>query len=114
MEIPFEHDRDTNVGLIAMVGALGIVGFVLVVILLEAWFYNWREDLAAAKAIAPNDPRTALGQMLVAQQEQLAGYRWIDYSKGVCALPIERAMDLVGEELATTKSGSSEASHDKH
>ena len=37
-------------------------GFVLIVILLQAWFYNWQEELAAAKVAADQHPRTPLGQ----------------------------------------------------
>ncbi|MGA2031382.1 MAG: hypothetical protein ABSG68_03930 [Thermoguttaceae bacterium] len=107
----YVHDNDTNAGLIALVGALATVGVLLIVILLHAWFYNWKEDIAGAKALPPGDPRTPLGRALVEQEEQLGSYHWINREARVQAIPIQRAMELVAAEMS--EANKPEASHGK-
>lgn len=52
-------------------------------------------------AATPADTR----QARAAQSERLAHYAWIDQPKGVVALPIERAMELVLPELRGKEPG---------
>lgn len=95
----FEPD-DVNVGLLGLVGLFIAVVLSLIVILLQAWFYDWKGDLAAGRTTAAYASQTTLSQALVEQQSQINSYRWINREAGVRAIPIERAMDVVTKELA--------------
>ena len=44
------------------------------------------------------DPQQDLEQLRRKQQELLNSYGWVDRDAGVVRIPIERAMDLVGEK----------------
>jgi hypothetical protein len=96
---PVERD-EVSIPLLGLVGALIVVVTLLVAILLQAWFYAGKADLAAEKAIPADDPQTALGQSLLDQQAQINSYRWINRQAQVRAIPIQRAMELVARELA--------------
>ena len=104
-ESTVERD-EINAGLLGMVGAFIAVGVLLIIVLLQAWFYNWRGEITAAATLATNDPRTPLGQAILEQQQQINSYRWINREAHVRAIPIERAMELVVEEMAPAKNPS--------
>ena len=91
---------NVDVGLVGVVGVFGVVTFVLIVILMQAWFYSWKQDAAASRLVASDDPQTALGALRSEQQERLGSYRWIDRDAGVRAIPIDRAMQVVAQEMA--------------
>ncbi len=94
-------ERDEiDAGLLGVVGTFIAVVLVLIVVLLQAWFYNWREAFATARSLPATDPSTPLGRALVEQQEQIHGYRWVNREAKVLAIPIERAMELVAKEMA--------------
>jgi hypothetical protein len=95
----FESD-EINSGLLTVIGVFLAVAVVLIVVLLQAWFYNWKEDLATARNLPSNDPQTLLGRVMVEHQEQLNGNHWINRDAKVLAIPIDRAMDLVAKEMA--------------
>jgi hypothetical protein len=95
-----QYGDQVNAGLIAMIGLFAAVVLLLIVVLLQAWFYNWKEGLAAAQLVPVDDPQTPLGQMRIEQEEQIDSYHWVDRQKQVRAIPIGRAMALVAEELA--------------
>ena len=103
---PTSHDASSverdeiNIGVLAMTGALITVVVVLVAILLQAWFYHGKGDLSTARTVMTTAPHTALGQALVEQQEKISTYRWINREAKTVAIPIERAMKLVADELA--------------
>jgi hypothetical protein len=92
---------EVNTGMMVIVGAFIAVVFVLVVVLIQAWFYNLREDVAARRTLPATDPQTALGRALLEQEEQLNSYRWINRQAKIRAVPIEQAMKLVTAELAS-------------
>ena len=62
---------EVNVGLLAVVGTFAAVVVVLIVVLLQAWFYNWRGSVAEAKLLPMNSPETPLGRALLEQQEKI-------------------------------------------
>ena len=90
-------------GLLAVVGTFTAVVVVLIVVLLQAWFYNWRGSMAEAKILPMNSPETPLGRALVEQQEKINSYHWINREAQVRAIPIERAMELVAQEMAAAQ-----------
>ena len=104
---------NVNAGLIGMVGVFATVVFLLIVVLVQAWFYTWKAEFAAEKYRPADDPQSPLGLMLSEQQAQIGSYHWVDRKAGVRAIPVERAMTLVADEMAAAqKKSSSEVKHD--
>ncbi len=95
----FEGD-EINAGLLTVIGAFLAVTVFLIVVLLQAWFYNWKADATAAGTIPASDPQSLLGRAVLEQQEQLNSYHWVQREANVRAIPIERAMQLVAAEMA--------------
>jgi hypothetical protein len=105
---------EVNAGLVAIVGVFAAVVFLLIVVLLQAWFYNWKGQIATARAVPPDSLETPLGRMLAEQQTQIDSYHWVDRKAGVRAIPIQRAMEIVAAEMAGKGSEKkSEVKHDK-
>ena len=76
-----------------------VVGFALVFIIvlgLEALFAKTQEEEVARKTFGTATNEITL--LRSTQRERLAGYRWVDKPRGVVAIPIERAMELVMSE----------------
>ena len=57
---PIEPD-EVNVGLLGVVGTFLAVVVVLIVVLLQAWFYNWRASIAQERTLPSDSPRDAAG-----------------------------------------------------
>jgi hypothetical protein len=104
----FEGD-EINAGLLTVIGAFLAVTVFLIVVLLQAWFYNWKADAAASQTVATNDPDSLLGRALVEQQEQINSYHWIQREANVRAIPVERAMQLVTAEMAAQQAAAQKA-----
>ena len=100
---------EVNVGLLAVVGTFTAVVVVLIVVLLQAWFYNWRGSIAEAKILPMNSPETPLGRSIIEQQEKINSYHWINREAQLRAIPIERAMEVVAQEMAAAQSPSAKA-----
>jgi hypothetical protein len=102
-QAPSVEPDEVNVGLLAVVGTFAAVVVVLIVVLLQAWFYNWRGSTADATTLPMNSPETPLGRALVEQQEKLGSYHWINREANLRAIPIQRAMELVVQEMAAAQ-----------
>lgn len=87
------RDLDPDAALTAVVGIVGAVLLVVVVLVLQAYFYETESREAERKTVAPAFEE--LVAQRAEQQEQLNSYRWIDEKAGIVGLPIERAMELV-------------------
>jgi hypothetical protein len=103
---PSVEPDEVNVGLLAVVGTFAAVVVVLIVVLLQAWFYNWRGSMADAKTLPMNSPETPLGRALVEQQEKINSYHWVNREAHVRAIPIQRAMELEVQEMAAAQKSS--------
>ena len=89
---------DVNTPVIALVGFLSALLFFVIVVFLEVIFY-WTE--ARQRYVSDfGEPPQELATMVHNQQARLAEYRWIDQPKGVVAIPIDRAMELVVADLS--------------
>jgi hypothetical protein len=80
----------------AMTVVLGAILLFVIVVGLQALFYQTRDDEVAAKSYA--QPPQELAQVRSEQLERIRGYHWVDQPHGVVAIPIDRAMDLIVEE----------------
>jgi hypothetical protein len=89
---------DVNTPVIALVGFISALVFFAIIILLEVVFY-WTESQQRYEQ-AVSQPPLELATLVHNQQARLAEYRWIDEKKGVVAIPIDRAMEMVVADLA--------------
>lgn len=76
-----------------LVIALAFLLFMTVV----QWRLGWPTRTMVGAEQAAGDS-SELRQLQEAQRKQLASYRWLDKSKGVVGIPIDRAMELVFRE----------------
>ena len=78
---------------ITVVGALLVF---VIVIALQAFFYN-SEEAERGRKVYSEAPEE-LARLRAQQLEGLRSYRWIDSQKGVVAIPVQRAMELIVRE----------------
>src|SRR5262249_9780147 len=90
-----EKDRINNAA-VALVGGGGTILLVVIVLGLQVLFYSMTDAETARKDSPVTSPE--LAAELTRQRERLATYRVVDPAKGVVAIPIDRAMDLVVRE----------------
>lgn len=111
-DVRFEP-KDVNAKNVVFTGAAVLIGAWVVVCLMYFFFsllQNHREavmepsiPVADQRPAAPPEPRIQASprtdlQRYEAQQDYLLNhYLWVDKSKGVVAIPIERAMDLIAQ-----------------
>jgi hypothetical protein len=89
---PEPSDRDA---LLSAIGWLGAI-FLFAVIVAIAWLPNQAAD-AEQKA---SEERIRIRNETLARQIRLANsYDWVDQSKGIVRIPIERAMQITVEEM---------------
>ena len=91
-------DYGIQIGRVFFVGLLGVILTVDVIVGLQALYY-WQVDRTETAEELYQTPRK-LNSLLDAQRTQLTDYRMMDAKKGIVAIPIGRAMDLVVAELS--------------
>ncbi len=65
------------------------------------WFVTYERKVIASHDAQRRDLRLKnLDDLTVENQKILTNYRWIDKGKGIVAIPIERAMELVIPDLS--------------
>ncbi len=89
---------DVNTPVIALVGFISALLFFAIIVLLEVVFY-WAEARQRYERDVSQPPQE-LATLMHNQQARLAEYRWVDEKKGVVAIPIDRAMELVVADLS--------------
>lgn len=89
---------DVNTQAIAMVGLISALLFFAAIILLEVMFYRMEAQQRYDKDVS--QPFVELTTLVDRQRAKLADYRWVDEKKGMVAIPIDRAMELVVADLS--------------
>jgi len=89
---------DIGVGMLTVLGTLCAVALLLIVVLLQAWFYNWKDDLLAQRT-GPIDEQAAPTAIAALQSRRIETYGWADAKKHIRAIPISRAMELIVQEF---------------
>jgi hypothetical protein len=92
-----EYD-DIKTSSIALVGFVGLIVLVAIIFALQFFYYQAAEAQTRQKDL--DQPVVELENAVHSQQAKLVGCRWIDQPKGVVAIPIDRAMELVVQEAA--------------
>ena len=87
---------DPDVPLSAVIGLIGAILVFVIIVALQAVFYNMEAAEYERKVTSQRDEE--LARLEAEQRESLATYRWIDQGGGVVGIPIERAMELVATE----------------
>jgi hypothetical protein len=77
------------------------VSLVLIVVLLQAWFYNWKDAIVAER----DRPESESALIAAEQVKRIENYGWADPKKKIRTIPISRAMDLIVEEFGEAGSG---------
>jgi len=90
---------DIGIGLLTVLFALVAVVVLLIVVLLQAWFYNWKVELSAQRS-GPIDAQQTPALVAKKQLERIETYGWADRKTRTRAIPIGRAMELVAADLA--------------
>ena len=103
---------EVGVGLLATIGAMVAVAVLLVIVLLQAWFYNWSRDALAGWRTSDTVP-APLAQATEEQQAQIGGYHWVDRQTHTRAIPIEAAMKIEARELAAQQAPAAEEQEGK-
>ncbi|HVP13340.1 MAG TPA: hypothetical protein VMV94_19355 [Phycisphaerae bacterium] len=95
------EQEDLNTSLIAVSGLIGAVIVFFGIVALQAWYYHAEKEEMYRKVIAP--AAEELAAVTAEQQGQLNSYRLIDSQKQIVAIPIDRAMAIVVQDLAAGK-----------
>ncbi len=88
--------ENLDTGLILTTGILLSVLVLVLILLVQGWFYKAQSDEYVRKIIEPRAEELASAN--AEQQEALHSYRVVDAEQGTVAIPIERAMELVVRE----------------
>ena len=96
---PTPEQEDLNTPMIAVAGVIGAVVVFLGIVALQAWYYNVEKEEVYRKVVAP--AAEELSSVTAEQQGQLNSYRVIDGRRQVAAIPIDRAMGSVVQDLAS-------------
>jgi hypothetical protein len=100
--------EDLNLPMIVTVGILFLILLFVLILLLQAYFFEVQRGEYYDKVVAPRSE--FLAAAIADQEARLREYAWIDEDAGVVAIPIERAMDLLVREGVPTPSAQPDAS----
>lgn len=75
-----------------VVGVFGSILVFVMILALQALFFNAQESERQSKTFGPAEE---LSKLRAGQSERLNTYRWVDAPRGVVSIPIDRAMELV-------------------
>ena len=97
-KIPAGSYRQVNLEVVTAseVALISAVWLFVIVVALEVLYHRTAEAESARK-FGTEDPQE-LRQVRNDQLEQINAYRWVDRERGIVAVPIERAMELLVEE----------------
>ena len=97
-----DYDRsDPRALLIAGLGICSIIGLVLVILGVQAYFDHVREETSYQQVYVP--VAQDLRDLHAKEAEELNTYKYLDRNKGTVQIPIGRAMQLLAEEAANHK-----------
>ncbi len=101
------HVEPDNIGVGMMTVLFGLCGvsLVLMVVLLQAWFYNWKVAVVAERPLLESAPVAIAAEQL----KRIENYGWADPKKQIRTIPISRAMELIVQEFDTGSAGGGKA-----
>jgi len=103
------HD-DVRTSSVALTGIIGAIVVVLLVVLLQALYFNFE---VARRQADDQVPIAEINDLLAKQQSTLGSYRWVDEKNQIAAIPVSRAMELVVREIAARPESATPAAVEK-
>ena len=99
---------DINTKLVAVVGLISVLAVIGSIVGIQTLYYNFEQSENDRKVIAVEaiDAKNLLAE----QEAKLNRAGWLDRENGIVAIPIERAMELVVDELTIA----AKDSHEEH
>ena len=97
-----ERHNDLNSAKIAWVGFLGALVTFIVILAMQVLYYSAVVQETEQKVIQA--PTTQSDTLLAEQAVKLTRYGWIDREKQQVTIPIDRAMELVVNDLSAAPS----------
>jgi hypothetical protein len=91
-------DEDVNTPALAIIGLLGAILLFALIVLLTIVFYHVQARQRYEKDVS--EPYAEVSRLVADQQGRLADYGWVDGQKQIAHIPIQRAKELVTEELS--------------
>jgi hypothetical protein len=89
---------DVRAGPIVIVGLVGAILLFVLIVGLQALFLHAEEEQTYDKVTSASDD--GIRDLRARQLGALHGYRYVDRAKGVVAIPVERAMELLAREAS--------------
>lgn len=106
-----DYFEDVNVPLMVTLGIVAVVVVYLSITFMTAWFYKYQQAEIERKVISQKFE--SLAKLEREQTEKLSSYRWVDKEKGIVAIPIDRAMELIVAEYSGGRDDKEGAKADK-
>jgi hypothetical protein len=78
---------------------LTVAGFFAFAVILWLFWAQQRPSPVAQGGRTPQERRELLEEKMARSQQELSTYGWVDRESGVVRLPVERAMELVLEDI---------------
>jgi hypothetical protein len=97
-----ERHNDLNSVKIAWVGFLGALVTFIVILAMQVLYYSTVVQETEQKVV--QSPTTQSDTLLAEQAVKLTRYGWIDRQKQQVTIPIDRAMELVVNDLSAASS----------
>jgi hypothetical protein len=88
--------RDASSRGIAIGMVIGVIVIVISIIGVREFYITTREQIRQENVLSRMDPR--LRELQNRETRILTSYEWVDSTKGIVRIPVERAMELMVEE----------------
>lgn len=88
--------KDANVRRIVITMVASVVILTLVIVGLNQLFVATKEEVRYENVLSQGNPR--LQELHARETRELTTYAWVDSSRGIVRIPIERAMKLMVDE----------------
>ncbi len=100
---------DVDTPAIAIVGIIGAILLFVIIVGILAWYRWYEAKELQTKVISQRYEQLAKAE--ADQLETLNSYRMVDPEKGIVSVPIDRAMQLVVQDIAASATQTQEGGH---
>ena len=94
-----ERYDDINTPMVAVIGLVSVILTFALIVGIQVLYHNFEQAEVQRKVV--DAPSLEADNLMAEQEAQLNRYGWIDREKGKVAIPIDRAMEFVVNELKT-------------
>jgi hypothetical protein len=97
------EEQNVNTSIIVTIGVVSATIVLVIIIALQAWFYEAYDEESARKA--DQEINWKLTDLRLEHQENITTYRWIDQQAGSVRIPVDRAIELWLDRQAKATEG---------